>query len=130
MRRLITLIVAAASAVLISSPAWAAAGHTHKTGSCHAAGTAAACTVSRAIRHPNIIRAHATARPHQKVTVTWSMTCTKRKATASSSGSFTARTPASRKLRHPFRHPRSCTVTVATQLASSGHLHAWLTPRR
>jgi hypothetical protein len=87
---------------------------------------AATCTVSRAIRHPNIIRAHATARPHQKVTVTWSMTCTKRKATAS----FIARTPASRKLRQPFRHPRFCTVTAATQLASSGHLHAWLTPRR
>jgi hypothetical protein len=72
---------------------------------------------------------HATSRPRQKVGVAWSVTCTKGKKTASTSGSFTARTPASHKLRQPFRHSGSCTVTAAAQLAKTGHLHVWLTSR-
>jgi hypothetical protein len=130
MRRLITLVVVAASAALISSPAWAAADHAHKAGTCRAAGNAATCTVSQTIRHPNVIRVHATARPHQKVGVAWSMTCVKGRTTASSSGSFIARTPVSRRLRTPLRHPRTCTVTATAQLAKRGHLHFWLTARK
>jgi hypothetical protein len=127
MRRLITVIVAASSAALIASPAWAAAAH--PASSCRASGAAATCTASATIRHPNVIRVHATATPHQKVTVTWSMTCAKGKATKSTSGSFTAAAPVSRKLGHPFRHPGSCTVSATAQLTKSGHLHAWLTAR-
>jgi hypothetical protein len=127
MRRLITVLVAATSAVLISSSAWAAAGNSHKAVSCRVSGAAASCTVSRTIHHPNVIRVHATARPHQKVSVTWSLTCTKGKDVDTSSGSFTARAPVSRKLHIPDRHSSSCTVSATVQLAKSGHLRAWLT---
>ncbi len=127
MRRLITLLVAASSAVLISSPAWAAADNSHKAVSCRASGAAASCTVTRTIHHPNIIRVHATARPHQNVSVTWTMTCTKGKDVDTTSGSFTARAPVSRKLHHSDRHANSCTVSATVTLAKTGHLHAWLT---
>jgi hypothetical protein len=127
MRRLITLLVAASSAVLISSSAWAAADHPPKASSCRASGAAASCTVTRTVHHPNVIRVHATARPNQTVSVTWSMTCTKGKDIDTTSGSFTARTPVSHRLRPSDRHSGSCAVSATVQLAKSGHLHAWLT---
>ena len=126
MRRIIILIATAASAVFISSSALAAETH-HVIASCHARGTAASCTATGTIHHPRVIRAHATARPNQKVTVHWSMTCTKRKATRSTHGSFTARTPVSHRLHKPFRRPDACKVTDTTTLAKKGHLHAFLT---
>lgn len=128
MRRLITVIALAASAALAAAgPALAAGAHAPAIAACRASGAQASCTVTATIRHPGIIRAHATARPAQHVTVTWSMTCTSGKASQSAMGSFTAKTPVSRILRHPFRHPASCKVTATTRLAKTGHLHAWLT---
>lgn len=131
MRRFLIVIAAVASATVLSSPAWAAGTHGHKSASCRASGTAASCSVGATVHHPGVIRAHATARRNQDVTVTWSMTCTKDKGkvSGSTSGSFTAKTPASRKLSQPFRHATSCTVSATATLAKSGHLHAWLTSR-
>jgi len=125
MRRLIIVLAVAASAAISAGPAWAAESPT--IAACRASGAQASCTVTATIRHPGIIRAHATSRPAQQVTVTWSMTCTSGKSTASTSGSFTAETPVSRILTHPFRHPSSCKVTASAKLAKTGHLHAWLT---
>jgi hypothetical protein len=127
MRRLITVIALAASAALAAGPAWAAGAHTTTVAVCRASGAQASCIVTATIRHPGIIRAHATARPAQHVSVTWSMTCTSGKSSKSATGSFTAKTPVSRILPHPFRHPSSCKVTATTRLAKTGHLHAWLT---
>jgi hypothetical protein len=127
MRRLITVIALAASAALAAAPALAAGAHTTTTATCRASGAQASCTVTATIRHPGIIRAHASARPAQHVTVTWSMTCASGKSSRSAMGSFTAKTPVSRILPHPFRHPASCKVTATTMLAKKGHLHAWLT---
>jgi hypothetical protein len=123
----IIVIAAAASAAISAGPAWAGGTPATTIASCRASGTQASCTVTGTIHHPTIIRAHATARTAQHVTVTWSMTCKSGKATGITSGKFTAETPVSRILPHPFRHPGSCTVTAATQLAKTGHLHAWLT---
>ncbi len=126
MRRLITLLVAASSAVLISSSALAATGHA-KAISCSASGAAATCTVTRTMHHPNVIRVHATARPNQMAGVTWSMTCTKGKDVDSTSGSFTARTPIRHRLRPSDRHSGLCLVSATVTLAKTGHLRAWLT---
>lgn len=128
MRRLITVIALAASAALVGGPALAAGGHA-RTATCRASGAQATCTTTATIRHPGVIRAHAIARPAQHVTVTWWMTCKSGKSSRSAMGSFTAKTPVSKILRHPFRHPASCKVTATTKLARKGHLHAWLTAR-
>ena len=130
MRRLIIVIAAAASAAIAAGPAWASGTPGPTIAACRASGAQASCTVTATIGHPGIIRAHATARPAQHVTVTWSMTCTSGKATRTASGSFTAETPVSRILPHPFRHPASCKVTSSTRLAKTGHLHAWLTDQK
>ena len=127
MRRLMIVIAVAAFAALAAGPALAAGGHATTTASCRASGAQASCTVTATIRHPGVIRAHATSRPAQHVTVTWSMTCTSGKSSQSAMGSFIAKTPVSRILPHPFRHPSSCKVTTTTKLAKTGHLHAWLT---
>ena len=125
MRRLIIVIAVAATAAIAAGPAWASG--TPTIAACHASGAQASCTVTATIHHPVLIRAHATARPAQHVTVTWSMTCTSGKATRTASGSFTAETPVSRILPHPFRHPASCKVSASTRLAKTGQLHARLT---
>ncbi len=127
MRRLIIVIAVAATAAIAAGPAWASGTPAPTIAACRASGAQASCTVTATIHHPVVIRAHATSRPAQHVTVTWSMTCTSGKATGSASGSFTAETPVSRILPHPFRHPASCKVTASTRLAKTGHLHAWLT---
>jgi hypothetical protein len=126
MRRLIIVLAVVGSAAISAGPAWAS-GTPATIAACRASGAQASCTVTATIGHPGIIRAHATSRPAQHVTVTWSMTCTSGKATGTASGSFTAQTPVSRILPHPFRHPSSCKVTDTTRLAKTGHLHAWLT---
>ena len=127
MRRLISVIALAASAALVAGPALAAGAPATTVAACRASGAQASCTITATIRHPGVIRAHATSRPAQHVTVTWSMTCTSGKSSQSAMGSFTAKTPVSRILPHPFRHPSSCKVTTTTKLAKTGHLHAWLT---
>jgi hypothetical protein len=127
MRRLIIVIAVAASAAIAAGPAWAGGTPVTTIAACRASGAQASCALTAKIGHPVIIRAHATARPAQHVTVTWSMTCTSGKATGTTSGSFTAETPVSRILPHPFRHPGSCKVTASTRLAKTGHLRAWLT---
>jgi hypothetical protein len=136
MRRLIIAIAATALTGLASTtPAWAASTHahghhtrTHHTiASCRATGPGASCTVSGTIRHPNVVRAHANARPNQDATVTWSMTCTKGSDTGASSGTFTAGTPLSSRLDVPLSHADSCMVTATITLSTGGDLHAWLT---
>ena len=126
MRRLIIVLAVIGSAAISAGPAWAS-GTPTTIAACRASGAHASCSVTATISHPGIIRAHATSRPAQHVTVTWSMTCTSGKATRTASGSFTAQTPVSRILPHPFRHPSSCKVTDTTRLGKTGHLHAWLT---
>ena len=127
MRRLIVVIAVAATAAIAAGPAWASGTTVPTIAACRASGAQASCTVTATIHHPVVIRAHATARPAQHVTVTWSMTCTSGKASRTASGSFTAETPVSRILPHPFRHPAVCKVSDSTRLAKTGHLHAWLT---
>jgi hypothetical protein len=136
MRRLFIMIMAAASVALLGGTAWAAGSHGHhpvahghKSASCRASGTAASCTVGATVHRPGVIRVHVTARRNQDVTVSWAVTCTRGATSGSASGTFTARTPVSRKLSEPLRHPRTCMVSAAAKLAKSGHLHAWLTPR-
>lgn len=142
MRRLFILIATVASVAVLGGTAWAAGtsghpaarghhpvAHGHKAASCRASGTAAGCMVAATLHRPGVIRIHVTARRNQDVTVSWTMSCTKGTTTGSTSGTFTGRTPVSRKLSEPMRHPRTCTVSAAAQLAKAGHLHAWLTPR-
>jgi hypothetical protein len=91
-------------------------------------GEAASCALSKTIRHPTVIRAHATVRPRQDATVTWSMTCVKGSTTGASSGAFTRRPRCRSGLTcRSLTRPASCAVAATVTISGTGKLHAWLT---
>ena len=77
----------AASPVLASS-ASAATSTVGTVGSCTARGDFAICTASGTARHPVTIRVHVVARPGQRVSGSWSMTCAKGNGAGSKSGNI------------------------------------------
>jgi hypothetical protein len=129
MKRLITIVVAAAASfAVLTTPAFAAT--VHKAGSCRAQGDFATCVTSGTADHPATIRVHVSATSSQNVTISWDMTCTKGLGAGGKSGQFTAHTPVSRVIHHPYAHPDSCIVSADAQLSAIGHLHVWVTYTR
>jgi len=78
-------------------------------------------------RHPLIIRVHVAAIPNQRVSGAWTAVCSKGLGAGSKSGQVGGRTPVSRRIKLPYTHPDSCTVSADAQLARSGRLHVWIT---
>ncbi len=129
--------LAAASVALSTGPAAASpvpsitSSTVHHAGSCTASGQYAICVASGNAWHPRRIRVHVHAAPDQHVSVAWDMVCSKGSGAGSRSGSFTAYTPVNRIIRHPYFHPRSCTIASDAQLMDGGHwIAVWNTYRR
>ena len=128
-KRLFAFLATSGVAVLaFAVPASAAT--VYHDGSCRSSGDFAICIASGTAHHPTTMYVHASARPNQRLDVSWTMTCSRGLSAASKSGSFTARTPIRRLTPHPFRHPDSCTVAASGQLHDSGSIHVWNTYRR
>jgi hypothetical protein len=61
------------------------------------------------------------ASPDQDVYVAWDAVCSQGTGAGSSSGSFTAQTPVSRVISHPYYQPDSCIVSADAQLQAGGN---------
>ena len=94
----------------------------YHAGSCTSSGGYATCVEGGTANNPVRLYADVTSKPHQSVLVTWDMVCSRGLSAASSSGQYTATTPILRVMRHPFKHPDSCTVAVGGGLNASGSL--------
>lgn len=93
-------------------------------GSCNSSGEFAICAASGTANNPLTITVTVTASPNQVVDANWSMGCSSGNSVAGSSGSFTATTPVTRTISHPFHQPNSCDVTVGSGLLNgSGSIH-------
>jgi hypothetical protein len=127
-------MVAAAALGAIALPAAAMASispsTTYHAGSCRASGGFATCVEGGTATRPYTIYAHVAASPNQSVHVAWNMVCAKGSGAGSRSGSFTATTPVTKKLSHPYRYPDNCTISVDAQLSHGGSLHVWTTYHR
>jgi len=62
-----------------------------------------------------------TSSPDQSVFVSWDDTCSQGEGAGGASGSFTATTPVSRTISHPYYQPDSCIVAAGAQLQAGGN---------
>jgi hypothetical protein len=125
MKRLSRLAAAAAMTGLLTAGAIAAsataaiAGTTF--GSCSAQGDFAVCDASGTATDPVTITVTVTSSPDQSVFVSWDDTCSQGEGAGGKSGSFTATTPVSRTISHPYQQPDSCIVAAGAQLQAGGN---------
>jgi hypothetical protein len=90
-------------------------------GSCSAQGDFADCAASGTANHPLTITVTVTSSPDESVTVFWDTTCSQGSGAGSSSGNFTATTPVTRVISHPYHQPDSCVVAADGGLNSTGN---------
>jgi hypothetical protein len=125
MKRLCRLAAAAAMTGLLTAGAIAAstvaASASTTFASCSAQGDYAVCDASGTATNPIAITVSVTSSPDQDVYVTWDAVCSQGTGAGSSSGSFTAETPVSRTISHPYYQPDSCTVAAGAQLQAGGN---------
>lgn len=91
-------------------------------GTCAAQGDYAVCTAGSEFTKPVTLSVAISASPSQQVTVSWTDTCGYGDGAGSNSGSFTATTPVTRTITHPYSRPDSCSVAATAQLSGSGNL--------
>jgi hypothetical protein len=106
----------AAGAVAASATAASASTPT----SCKASGANANCAVAVAIKSPRTVTVTVNSSPHQSVIVAWIATCNLGRSTKQQKGTFTATTPVTRVIPHPFARPDECVFAAAGDLAGSG----------
>jgi Ricin-type beta-trefoil lectin domain len=90
-------------------------------GSCSAQGDFADCGASGTANHPLTITVTVKSSPDESVTVFWDTVCSQGTGAGSSSGSFTATTPVTRTISHPYHQPDSCDVAANGGLNGSGN---------
>jgi Ricin-type beta-trefoil lectin domain len=90
-------------------------------GSCSAHGDYATCVASGTANKPLTITVTVRSSPDQSVYVAWDTVCTQGTGAGSSSGDFTANTPVTRTLSHPYHQPDSCIVSADAQLQNGGN---------
>lgn len=113
-------ITAALAAGIVTATAGAASAGTG-FGSCSAQGDFATCDASGTATLPVSITVTVTASPNQAVFVSWTDTCSDGTSAGGKSGSFTAQTPVSRTIAHPWHQPDSCIVAAGAQLQAGGN---------
>jgi hypothetical protein len=120
------LAVGAAATSLLALGAMAAGttvANAGTIGSCSQSGALATCAVSGAPSNPITITAAVSSSPDE-AGISWSINCTQSTSQASSSGSFTGKTPFTHAIPHPFSRPDQCGVVVTAALSSGvGSIH-------
>jgi len=114
---LTTAVLAAGAVAAAATAASAGTGF----GSCSAQGDYATCDASGTATLPVTITVTVTASPDQSVYVAWDTTCSVGTSAGGSSGSFTAQTPVTRTISHPWHQPDSCIVAAGAQLQAGGN---------
>jgi Ricin-type beta-trefoil lectin domain len=89
--------------------------------SCSAQGDFADCVAGGTAADPVTITVTVTSSPDQSVDVAWDDTCSLGDGAGGDSGSFTATTPVSRTISHPYSQPDSCIVSADAQLQAGGN---------
>lgn len=90
-------------------------------GSCSAQGDFADCDASGTANNPLTITITVTSSPDESVTVYWDTVCSQGSGAGTSSGNFTATTPVTRVISHPYHQPASCDVAAAGGLNGTGN---------
>jgi hypothetical protein len=124
MRGLRRVSASIAAAILVTAGVIAAASAANAStgiGSCSAQGDYAICDASGTAPDPVTLTVSVTSSPDQDVSVAWTDVCSEGTGAGSTSGSFTAETPVSRTISHPYYQPDSCIVSADAQLQAGGN---------
>jgi hypothetical protein len=78
------------------------------------------------VDRPKAIYLRVKSRPHQKVTGSWLVICSRGYGAGSKDGDFQGQTPLVRRLKMPYKRPSSCTVSASAQLSDGGFLKVQL----
>jgi Ricin-type beta-trefoil lectin domain len=113
----VTVLLAAGA--IAASSATASASTTFA--SCSAQGDYAICDASGTATSPVTLTVTVTSSPDQQVFVAWDTTCSEGLSVGGSSGTFTAQTPVTRTISHPYYQPDSCIVSADAQLQAGGN---------
>ena len=120
-RRVAVSVAASGLLALGGVAASAIAANAGTIGSCSAQGQYAVCVASGTANKPITITVTVTSSPDQSVYVAWGTTCSQGTGAGGSSGSFTANTPVTRTITHPYYQPDQCIVSADAQLNDGGN---------
>jgi hypothetical protein len=120
-RRLAGGVLACAALALGGVAATASVASASTVGSCTAQGDYATCVASGTVNEPITIDVTVTSSPDQPVFVAWDDTCSQGTGAGSDSGSFTATTPKTTAISHPYSQPDNCIVSADAQLQNGGN---------
>jgi hypothetical protein len=98
----------------------------YNAGNCTSKGGFATCEASGSAYHPYAFYINYASSPRQKLTVFWSMVCSKGTSAASGSGQFTVTGKGEKWVRHPLTEPDSCDIAAEGSLNGSGWIHIWI----
>ena len=112
------LLTGLLAAGAVAASGTAASASTLKT--CKASGTNATCATAVAVKSPGTVTMTVNSSPHQSVIVAWLATCSVGTSTKQQKGTFTATTPVTRVIPHPFARPDQCVFGAAGELTGSG----------
>jgi hypothetical protein len=130
-RAVLILAGVVAVAGIASSASATATAKVHHAGSCTARGQYATCVASGNANHPVTIEVHVrSSHRGQRVSVTWSDVCSKGTGVGMRNGSYTAKTVSTRKIKHPYKRPDSCSVVAEGQLHGGSFIKVWITYTR
>lgn len=116
------ILAAAAVAALLSLVATSSAFAWTTIASETAQGDYAVAVAAGNADHPSQIKVRIKSRPHQKVSGSWDVVCSRGFGAGTKTGSLSGYTNLTKTLRLPYAHPDSCTASVSAQLSGGGFL--------
>lgn len=120
-RRLASGAFVAALVAFGGVAATAAVASASTVATCTAQGDYATCVAGGSVNDPITIDVTVTSSPDQPVFVAWDDTCSEGLGAGSASGSFTASTPVTTQISHPYHQPDNCVVSADAQLQNGGN---------
>jgi hypothetical protein len=119
--RVLTCVVASGLATVALMVAGMGNAFAGTYASCNAQGQYAVCTAGGQANDPLTLSVTVTSSPDQAVYVAWGDTCAQGDGAGGDSGSFTAQTPVTRTIPHPYHQPDYCIVAATAQLQAGGN---------
>ena len=120
-RRITASLAAIGLLALGGVAATAMAANAGTIGSCSAQGDFAVCDASGTANNPLTITITVASSPDESVSVFWDTVCSQGTGAGTSSGNFTATTPVTRVISHPYHQPDSCDVAATGGLNGNGN---------
>ncbi len=123
------LLSCAAVVAILAGSALAVTTAYRTIGRASSSGDYAIALASAQAKRPSQLLVRVLASPNQRISVNWTMVCSKGFGAGTKSGQFAGTTPILRALRFPMARPDDCTVSSTAQLKAGGRVTVILLKR-